>query len=275
MSARALGWWGGGEWSERAAWGVAFVGLALFVVGIVRSNRSEARVLGFQQARNEVAERIRDAVMQGRRPEGPYFVYLRPFTVDKLFVYADFRTRAGGEYVEKYGVSTSRHDLESALALLLEGHGALVCLSDQPGLASAGHVKSSDEDWQGDVVKLCEAAAGIFIVPFDTPGTRWEVATIIERGWLDRTLFVMPVRTVLHKWLRVPWLSADYGGLWERARATYQASGLRLPAYDRRGAVVRMRAEAPEIVGWFADEKGESLVEELGPVLEELAARRQ
>ena len=111
-----------------------------------------------------------------------------------------------------------------------------MALSDDPGKAGAGYVRSSDLTWQQEVRALCEHAEGIFVVPFDFEGTAWEVEMLMEHGWLAKTFFVMPAAAPLARWLHVPWYSRDYRAYWEAGRVRYAM--LELPEYDDQGAVV-------------------------------------
>jgi hypothetical protein len=115
-------------------------------------------------------------------------------------------------------------------------HSQLVALSDKQGRTGAGHVKSTEEAWKDDVRALCEHAEGIFVVPFDFEGTAWEVEMIMERGWLPKTFFVMPAQSRLHGWPGLRRFYLDYQTLWEKGRRRYEP--LKLPAYERQGAVV-------------------------------------
>jgi len=219
------------------AWVAAGVGAAIFAGFAVVVWRTEQRIAVYQELRNERACAIRDQVMEGTNPERPYFVYLRPFDIDGAFVEAP-RTDADSAYVEEYGWPTAHHDLESALALLVYPYGDLVALSDDPGKAGAGYVRSTDLSWQYEVRALCEHAEGIFVIPFEFEGTAWEIEMLVERGWLNKSFFVMPATPVTQRVLRTRWFARDYQALWEAGRARY--STLNLPEYNARGAVVQV-----------------------------------
>jgi hypothetical protein len=218
-----------GIWLLLGISATAFVGFAITV------GRSEKRIAAYQKARNERAMAAREQVASGKNPSWPYFVYLRPFGIDGKFIEAP-RQKADDAYIEEYGLPASYHDLESALALLVYPHSQLVALSDKQGRAGAGHVKSTEKAWKDDVRALCEHAEGIFVVPFDFEGTAWEVEMIMERGWLPKTFFVMPAQSMLHGWPGLRRFYLDYQALWEKGRRRYEP--LKLPAYERQGAVV-------------------------------------
>lgn len=220
-------WRGGGEASDWL-WGLCALGL---VTTMLSYYDSEARLRAYQQRRNRRACAIRDEVLAGRNPARPYFVYLRPFAVDGAFVEAP-RNDADERYVEAYGWPSAHHDLESALALLVYRHSDLVALSDDPGRAGAGYVRSSELTWQQEVAALCAYAEGIFIVPFDFEGTAWEVAMIDVQGWRTKTFVVMPAKPPL----ALAGVGRHFERLWEAGRVRYPALGL--PAYDAGGCIV-------------------------------------
>jgi len=217
-------------------WVLAGLGMVLFAASTVNAMHTERRVAVYQQRRNQQASSIRDQVIAGNNPVRPYFVYLRPFDIDGKFVEAP-RQGADLAYVEQYGWPTVSHDLESALALLVYPYGDLVALSDDPGKAGAGYVRSTDLSWQAEVEALCRYAEGIFMVPFDFQGTAWEVEMLSQHSWLDKTLLVMPATPPTQRVFGIALFSRDYRTLWTAGRARYPA--LELPEYNPRGAVIQ------------------------------------
>ena len=220
-------------------WAIAIVGMGaigLFMGFLMRSKR---RIAGYQRHRNQKANAIRDEVLNNSNPSAPYFVYLRPFDIDEKFVFSP-RNAADQNYVEEYGLPTTYHDLESAIALFVHPFGELVALSDEEGKAGAGYVKSTDGTWQEDVKKMCAYAEGIFLVPFDFEGTAWEVEMVVELGFLKKTFFVMPAKSVIHHFFGLKYLSRDYKTLWEAGCTRYRELDLELPEYDTQGAIVQI-----------------------------------
>lgn len=261
-----------------SAWVVAAVGAAIFAGFAVVQWRTQKRVASYQQRRNERACAIRDLVVAGANPPRPYFVYLRPFNIDGAFVEAP-RTEADTAYVEEYGWPTAHHDLESALALLVYPYGDLVALSDDPGEAGAGYVRSTDLSWQDEVRCLCEHAEGVFVIPFDFEGTAWEVEMLVDQNWLKKSFFVMPATPPTTRVLWLQRFSRDYRALWEAGRARHGA--LNLPTYDPQGAVVQVGDDARVLRGFgrrprFADRKrAEHDLETLRSRLAELSASNE
>ena len=258
------------------AWILVGVCAATLAWVVKAQRKSEKRIADYQKRRNARANSILEKVLIGKNPSWPYFVYLRPFNIDGKFIEAP-RLKADDAFVEEYGLPTSYHDLESALALLVYPHSQLVALSDNPGKAGAGYVRSTDLSWKEEVRALCEHAEGIFVVPFSFEGTAWEVEMIIESNWLLKTFFVMPAHSSLHRLPGFRRLSLDYRDKWEKGRARYGA--LKLPEYDEQGAVVLVGDRVRMFKGFgrkrfsIVDKKStESDLEALRAMLTELSA---
>jgi hypothetical protein len=216
-------------------WLLAAVGVILLVWFGVASRQQQVRVGRYQAKRDATAKAIREAVLAGEKIERQYFVYLRPFDIDNKFYAAPGGIPADHAYVEEYGWPTADHDLESALANLVYAYGLLVAVSDKPGDAGAAHVKAAAETWREDVRAICTQAAGIFMVPFDSDGTAWEVNLLVDAGWLDKTFFVMPAEQGFARGLGIKRLTIDYRTMWAAGRTRYQA--LALPAYEKQGQI--------------------------------------
>ena len=110
----------------------------------------------------------------------------------------------------------------------LGGHGDV---EFGPGLA--GFV----EDWQGRVEKAMNEAAYVFIVPSANVGTLWEIGVLKNRGYLDRTIFVMPPSIPPFKFTG----DGEYKDFWEAARiACANEHQMELPPYRPNGGLFQM-----------------------------------
>ena len=219
-------------------WLLAAVGTTLIVWAVISSNKQQRRVKEYQAKREATARAIRDAVLAGKAPERPFFVYLRPFAIDDKGYTVPAGIPADFAYVEEYGWPTAGNDLESALANLVYSYGLMIALSDKPGDAGVAHIQASDDSWREDIRAICNQAAGIFIVPFDYKGTAWEVGLLVESGWLEKTFFVMPAEQFFNRVPGLKWMTADYRRLWAAGRERYAA--LSLPAYEPRGQILQV-----------------------------------
>jgi hypothetical protein len=63
------------------------------------------------------------------------------------------------------------------------------------GEVGAARIDVSDNDWKQRVAALALQADLIVAIPSDRPGTRWEMAWLVEHRRLSRALFVMPPKT--------------------------------------------------------------------------------
>ena len=228
-----------------------WITIAAVITLTVNVLTARRRVLRYQKRRNDRADKIRDQVLADDRPSEPYFVYLRPFDIDGAFVQAP-RSGADETYVEKYGIPTASHDLETAVALLVHGRGDLIAVTDDTGEereAGAGHIKAPTEFWRRHVSALTREAAGVFVVPFDFEGTAWEIDHLTECELLDRTLLIMPALGPVHRLLRIPLFSRNYREHWEAGRKRYV--GLELPGYDDSGAILEIRGGRASVLARF------------------------
>ena len=230
-------------------WVLAALGvILLFWFGIVLLQQRD-RVKGYQEKRDVRAKAIRDDVLTGQKTD-PFFVFLRPFDIDGKFYAAPSGIPADYAYIEEHGWPTADHDMESALANLVYSQGLLIAISDKPGEAGAGYFKSTDETWQDEVPAICAKAAGIFMVPFASVGTAWEVDLLARSGWLGKTFFVMPAEQ--SRRLGIQWMTVDYREMWSAGRELYQ--NLPLPDYDEQGEIFQLIG-GEVIRYWFGSPK--------------------
>lgn len=164
-----------------------------------------------------------------------FVLYLRPFfTSSQLPV----RCRLPGLF-ERWIVGRF-WDLELALSLALEGKKLLVAVGDKSGSLGAVKLISSDEAWRDLVLRLMRDSSAIVIVPFSRPGTLWEVAQIFAaRELLQKTVLIMPPTT---RWqalwtMLLPWRGSNRSR-WNEAKEALAPSGIRLPAYNPKGALL-------------------------------------
>ena len=145
-----------------------------------------------QKHRDAAARRLLEAVLGdgGIR----FCLYLRPFAItNKLPVEQESVGVHQRTFRDAFGGPPEKIDFEAMLADALEGLPPLVGLG-RPGEAiGAGRMRTDDERWQDEILALMERAVSIFIVPSSRPGTLWELQQIRDRGYLGKTIFVLPV----------------------------------------------------------------------------------
>lgn len=166
----------------------------------------------------------------------PFALYLRPFkTTDRLNL-SGLSTKWGGI------------DLESLIANACSPWGPLLGLGRKGDAVGAGKLCSSDDDWKAMFFQLSEAASAIIVVPGVNGGTFFEIESIINRGLLGKTTFLMPPAFELPIFQRSPILAlvtghgppeSDYARNWENVRACLQTMGIRLPPYNQGGSLIQ------------------------------------
>lgn len=165
----------------------------------------------------------------------PFALYLRPFkTTDRLNL-SGLSTKWGGV------------DLESLIANACRPWGLLLGLGRKGDAVGAGKLCCSDDDWKEMFFQLSEAAIAIIVVPGVSGGTFFEIESIISRGFLGKTTFLMPPATELQLSERSTlalttghdFTERDYAKNWEDVRACLQAMGIWLPPYDQCGSLIQ------------------------------------
>jgi hypothetical protein len=104
----------------------------------------------------------------------------------------------------------------------------------------AGKATVSEAEWRSIVRTAAEGADLILVIPFDYAGTKWEVEMIRKRGYLPKTVFIMP-ETLGY---------ARYGQDWEKARAAYARKSLVFPPYEKVGMLFTMSDDGRMIAGY-------------------------
>ena len=142
-----------------------------------------------------------------------FCLYLRPFmTTDKIHV---------GEM-----------DLETILAYSLSRVSPVIALGHPGEHIGAGRIKTSDEHWQEEIMRLIDNATLIFIIPSHREGTLWEIKNLSQGKYLSKTIFIMPPNIIFEK--------EPYELQWKQASEAAQVFGIDLPPYEREGTIFRL-----------------------------------
>lgn len=85
-------------------------------------------------------------------------------------------------------------ELFDALASSLSGQITLIAVGERmPGhRGGPGLVELANGEWQTKVAELMLDARYLFIMPWATSGTLWELNEILSRGMTEKTVFIMP-----------------------------------------------------------------------------------
>jgi hypothetical protein len=142
-----------------------------------------------------------------------FCLYLRPFmTTDKIHV---------GDM-----------DLETILAYSLSRISSMIALGHPGEHIGAGRIKTSDEHWQAEIMRLIDKADLIFLIPSHREGTLWEIKNLMQGEHLSKTIFVMPPNIIFEK--------EPYELQWKQASEAARGFGVDLPPYEREGTFFRM-----------------------------------
>ena len=159
-----------------------------------------------------------------------YFLYLRSFVTSKRLL---VRNRLPG-LLDRLLVG-SFWDLEFALAYAFESVCPLVAIGLAGGGVGASKLSVPDHRWKEVFTETAQKARLIFIVPFATTGTLYEIMALAgDAALLRKTVWVMPPSYFGLRWSI---LFSVHGRRWEKVRKTLAASGIALPRYSRRGGL--------------------------------------
>lgn len=154
-------------------------GLALLALGapVLRSARRRSRL---------DAQRLRSTDPRGE------ILYLRSFGDDTLDVPTTFSARR--PFLESFTLR-GREPFEECIAWQLGAFGPVVAVGE-PGRSTdslgAARELLPDDRWQVEVSELMEVAQAVVVVVGRSDGLRWEIEQVVQRGHLDKTMFVAP-----------------------------------------------------------------------------------
>ena len=184
--------------------GLAMTGIVLLVVGAVT----------FRIARRIAAVHARQLMLRDPRPP---VLYLRAFGDDRLKLWT--ATFGRPSLIERF--TLRRFDrFEEVLVRHLSRYGPVIAVN-RPGtrLAPLGAARETIEsaDWQSAVANwMAQSALIVFLAPplRATEGLQWELQTVSEHGYWDKTLVIVPPVRAEHLQRRWQEFRAAYPGLW-------------------------------------------------------------
>lgn len=167
-------------WMLLAIWG-----LGAFLVGTGLRWRHLNRIS--QQAHRD--ERAAELVQQVLRGETRQFaLYIRPFDWTGVLPIRNPGHRPSDDPFRELPVI----DLEEFFARGLAPSLPLIALGWPGEAIGAGRYETAVATWQSDIQALAERATLIVALPLYSDSVVWEVKLLRDRGWLEKTLFVMP-----------------------------------------------------------------------------------
>jgi hypothetical protein len=149
-----------------------------------------------------------------------------------------------GLYLRAFMTTDKLHlkgfDLETVLAYSIAPTLPLVALGKPGEHLGAGRIQTTDEHWQEEILRLMQGARLILIIPSHRAGTLWEIATLQNGGFLDKTIFIMPPELDFH--------GGTFSDDWHKTVLAAKDAGVKFPGHIRAGAFFRLNAN-----GGFAD----------------------
>lgn len=167
-------------------WPGLLTGLVLAGIGGAIETR---QIEGEQVDRRSRAERVYDAIREGKEPE-PYSLFLRPFEIDE-----DYTVLSRHQEVSTWvpGSSPAEVKLDRALVESENFNDLIgVRLSNSPfRFGGFGEIElQTSENWRLPVKLLIREAKRLIVVPGRSESMKWEISTIRELGKLDVTTFI-------------------------------------------------------------------------------------
>jgi len=123
-------------------------------------------------------------------------------------------------------------DFETMLAYSIAPTLPLVALGKPGEHLGAGRIRTTDEYWRDEILRLMEAARLILIIPSYRPGTLWEISTLREKGFFPKTIFIMPPELNFH--------GDKYSKDWQQTVDAAQEKGVEFPFHVPSGLFFRL-----------------------------------
>jgi hypothetical protein len=149
-----------------------------------------------------------------------------------------------GLYLRAFMTTDKLHmkgfDLETMLAYSIAPTLPLLALGKPGEHLGAGRIQTTDAHWQEEILRLMQCSRLILIIPSHRAGTLWEIATLRNGGFLDKTIFIMPPELDFH--------DAKFSDDWHKTVLAAGEAGVEFPEHIPTGAFFRLHAD-----GGFAD----------------------
>lgn len=223
------------------------VSLGAGTISFCANRVAQARLKKHQVIRDERADEIFNSLSKSKMPTF-YSLYLRAFSttgkMPKQVVHNNFE--------QKWGEIHS--DFESIIALSVENFCPLIALGHKGENIGAGRVECNEIDWKKKLKKLAQKAKYIFIIPFNTKGTLWEIDFIKKYKIIDKCIFLMPNVGKMFIWGEKH--EVNWGDKWNNILNATKNIDIQLPKYDPKGMIFLVNGSGKVT---FSDEIGSEL----------------
>lgn len=218
-------------------------GVLVLVAAFAIAALGELGDLSYQHARDLRAQAIYDALGRGETPP-PYVVYLRPFSSTDQVEAVQMSAVASGMQGSALGFVVSRFELEQQVERATRHLGPLVALGQGLEHVGAGRIAVDENSWKEAVLRLCDKAALIVMLPSSRAGTLWEIEHVLASNLLDRTVFIDPPNAAIANKKRY-----DQSREWAAVRDAFAAKGFTMPPDSRVGRLLFFgAARAPTLL---------------------------
>jgi hypothetical protein len=141
----------------------------------------------------------------------------------------------------------------------------LFALDSRSGIhisGGVGYISQSNSDWKKAVRALAASATRIVVIPDTGRNMLWELSLLKRRGWLGKTVLLLPPSSGLDK-------SAEKAPTdWNRLRETLRKRFIQVPEYDATGRLftlnsdgtVNREVEYRADAGWLSEQIPELLM---------------
>jgi signal peptidase I len=166
-----------------------------------------------------------------------FVLYIRPFSSGGRLLCRNTLDSAGDR-----SILGRVWDAELNFAAALESLMQFVAIGNRSRGYGAAKLELSDNSWQAKMPRFASQAQLIIVVPFNRPGTLWEIRQIcLDNAIRHKALFFMP--PMMRRPLRAWRLTRRHRRMWEDARHSLELEGLALPPYRRSGCFFMLRRD--------------------------------
>lgn len=141
-----------------------------------------------------------------------------------------------GLYLRAFMTTNKLHvkgfDFETLLAYSIAPVLPLIALGQPGEHLGSGRIQTTDEHWQEEILRLMDASRLILIIPSHRAGTLWEIETLREKGYIEKTIFIMPPEIEFYK--------GKYSDDWRQTVLAARKIGIELPTHIATGAFFRL-----------------------------------
>jgi signal peptidase I len=166
---------------------------------------------------------------------GEFILYLRSFFTSRRLM-----VRNGMGVIDLILIGRF-WDLELALAFAFEKICGVVAIGEKSSSYGAAKITTDNEHWQALLFDLVSRARFVFIVPFASPGTAFEVLFLSkDSASLRKTVFIMPPTYFTLASLMRLVCGRSYRRRWNHAQEVFAREGISLAAYRRSGGLFQL-----------------------------------